>query len=409
MPSGTWAAREYMNEFLRQILEPDPVVGLLGLFLAFVAYVLLGLLPVLGAVYLIYFLLTLPMRRTERVRMFLNLLELGLKEGRSPPAAITEAAASRDPSLGARFHLLAAYLAEGHQLDEALARVPRLLPPQIRAMLKAGERIGDVAKVLPACRLLTQDSVSQVRGALNYVILLTFAVTPFAIFVPIVLKVKVLPAFRAIFADMLAGSQLPAFTRFVFAQDSWFLAIQTASLFLIWALTVAYLGGPRLHAWIERVLPGAPDFLFRMLPWRKKRLQRNFSAMLAVLLEANVPEADAVNLAAESTANSVMQRRAQKVVALLNQGISLPDALREMDDAGELHWRLKNALSRRGGFVRALAGWHDALEAKAFQLEQGAAQITTTLMVLLNGVIIASVVLAVFLALIQLLNRATLW
>ena len=409
MPLEIWAVDNCMNEFLRQLLQPDPVQGILGLLLAFVLYVLLGLLPVIGTVYLIYFLLTLPMRRAERARMFLDLLQLGLQEGRSPEAAIADAATSRDASLGARFHLLAAHLAKGEHLDEALAKVPRLLPPRVRAMLKAGERIGDLAKALPACRLMLRDSVSQVRGALNYVVLLTFAVTPFAIFVPIVLKVKVLPAFRAIFADMLAGAQFPAFTRFIFAQDSWFLTIQTLALCLIWGLVVAYLGGPRLHAWIERALPGAPDFLFRLLPWRRKRLQRDFSAMLAELLEANVPEADAVRFAAESTANLVMQHRALKTVALLNQGVQLPDALREMDDTGELHWRLKNALNGSGSFVRALAGWHEALEAKAFQLEQGAAQIATALLVLLNGAVIASVVMAVFLALISLLNRATLW
>jgi len=59
--------------------------------------------------------------------------------------------------------------------------------------------------------------------------------------------------------------------------------------------------------------------------------------------------------------------------------------------------------------VRALAGWHEALEAKAFQLEQSAAQIATTLLVLLNGLIVGSIVIGMFLALIQLINRATLW
>ena len=37
------------------------------------------------------------------------------------------------------------------------------------------------------------------------------------------------------------------------------------------------------------------------LPWRRKRFQRDFSAMLAVLLDAEVPETEAVGLAAEAT------------------------------------------------------------------------------------------------------------
>src|SRR3974390_527061 len=133
-----------MNEFFRQLFQPDPWWGLLQLVGGFLVYVLLGVLPVIGSVYLIYFLLTLPMRRAERSRMFLDLLALGIKEGRSPEAACVQASSSRDPSLGARFHLLAAYIEKGLSLDEALARVPRLLSPRIGAMLRAGARIGDV-------------------------------------------------------------------------------------------------------------------------------------------------------------------------------------------------------------------------------------------------------------------------
>jgi hypothetical protein len=59
--------------------------------------------------------------------------------------------------------------------------------------------------------------------------------------------------------------------------------------------------------------------------------------------------------------------------------------------------------------VRALTGWHEALDAKAFQLEQAAAQVTTTVLVLVNGLIVASFMIAVFLVLITLINGAALW
>ena len=61
-----------------------------------ILYLAIGFLPVCGISYFIYFLLTLPMRRNERARLFLDLLELGLKDGRTPEAAIVDAAASRD-------------------------------------------------------------------------------------------------------------------------------------------------------------------------------------------------------------------------------------------------------------------------------------------------------------------------
>jgi type II secretory pathway component PulF len=397
-----------MNALLDRF-QSDPLEAVLWLIFLFASYLIAGLLPVSGIIYVIYFVLTLPMRRAERARVFLDLLELGLKKGRTPEHAIVGASASQDRSLGIRFHLVAAYLREGLRLSEALERVPRLVPPQLRAMLKTGERIGDVKKVLPACRQILKDSVSHVRGALNYVVVLAFVVTPFAVFVPLVLRVKVLPSFKSIFEGMFDGMALPAFTRLVFADYGIFTAIQIAILCLVWLAVFAHAGGPRVLGWTQCLADGLPDWILTRLPWRRKRLQRDFSAMLAILLDAEVAEAEAVTLAAEATANRVFIRRAEKVRALLGRGVKLPEAISAMDDSGELKWRLANALHRGGGFLHALAGWHEALDAKAFQLEQAAAQTTTTALVLLNGAMVGSIVLAVFLALIELLNHATLW
>jgi len=124
-------------------LLPDLGAGIM----TFLVYLVIGLAPAVGIAYAIYVLLTLPLRRNERARMFLNLLELGIKEGQAPEAVIASASASRDRSLGVRFHWLAAHIEEGLRLSEALERVPRLLPPQVCAMLRIGERIDEVQKV----------------------------------------------------------------------------------------------------------------------------------------------------------------------------------------------------------------------------------------------------------------------
>jgi len=83
--------------------------------------------------------------------------------------------------------------------------------------VEAGERIGDIGKVLPACRLLLRDAVSHVRGALNYSRAAGVCGKPFTIAVPAMLRVKVIPSFRSVFEGVFAGGDgvgLPAFTRF---------------------------------------------------------------------------------------------------------------------------------------------------------------------------------------------------
>src|SRR5262245_51232279 len=124
------------------------------ILLLLITTILFGVLPMCALLYLVYFVLTLPLRRRERARIFLYLLKAGLDKGLAPENAIAAAASSGDRMLSSRFYDLSAYIRKGIPLSEALDKVPRLLPPRVSAMLKAGARIGDIRKVLPACNNL---------------------------------------------------------------------------------------------------------------------------------------------------------------------------------------------------------------------------------------------------------------
>jgi type II secretory pathway component PulF len=86
----------------------------------------------------------------------------------------------------------------GCNSNEAIASVPNLLPPQITAMLKAGQKIGDLKKVLLACRQMLKDAVSQTRGATNYLVVIAFVITPILLILFSLISVKVLPSFQQI-------------------------------------------------------------------------------------------------------------------------------------------------------------------------------------------------------------------
>lgn len=379
------------------------------LVLQFAIFIFIGMLPAVLLIYIVYYFLTLPMRRNERSRLFIDILETGLNEGRTPEEIIVRFSSNHDRSLGVRFHMLAAYVQGGMRLSDGLQKVPRLLPPRITAILRAGEKIGDIRKVLPACKRVSADAVSQVRGALNYLLIITFALTPVSILVPLVIRVKVLPSFKQIFEGMMEGETLPPFTRFVFDQSLLITSVQLGLLLLVWMLFVSYLGGPRLRKWLPRPFQGLTDWIELKAPWRKRRLQRDFSVMLALLLDSGISESEALELAAKSTANRSWEAKAAMAGQRLARGVPLPEALKALDDSPELHWRVSNALHRGRNFLQALTGWHSWLDARAFQLEQTAAQFFTTFLVLFNGLIVASIVVGMFLPLIDIINRACLW
>jgi hypothetical protein len=89
-------------------------------------------------------------------------------------------------------------------------------------------------------------------------------------------------------------------------------------------------------------------------------------------------------------------RRAGKAAERLRQGAKLTEAVQLLDDTGEFRWRLLNGAHGTRGFFSALKGWQASLDAKAFQLEQAAAQALSTSLVLINAGTVALVAAGVF-------------
>ena len=113
-------------------------------------------------------------------------------------------------------------------------------------------------------------------------------------------------------------------------------------------------------------------------------------------------------MAGDCTANEICRRRSLRVIAAIEKGIKLDEAVRAFDDSGEFHWRLTNATHARGGFLKALRGWHEALDAKAFQQEEATAHVVTSGLVILNALLVALIATAMFGILLAMLNGALL-
>lgn len=387
--------------------------------------------------YTLYFLLSLPFRRAERARMFLELLEEGARAG-SVERFLVRVAEARESSLGTRFHLLAAWLAKGVPLDEALAKVPRLLPPDVVALLRVGRETGQLAAVLPLCRERLRDAGAAVRVAQSRMLMLLCGVLPLQLIVFTYIRMRALPWFREIGLDMGADMTGLWVTTHIF---TWLWPL----VFVVFGVPVVlglfgHVTGPRAWTWAPVVLPGIgpwlltrcawltrlPDAFALRLPWKRRRLERNFARVLAQLLDLRLPEERAVRLAAESTANAAFIARAARVADALARGTKLPDALALLDDSRELRWRLDTAAQSvrwteasaepgaaspapRSDFQTALAGWIAALDAKAFRGEQAAAHVMSAAFVLANGALVALVCMGTMQMLISLIDVAGEW
>jgi len=351
---------------------------------------------------LMHFLLSLPMHRRDRALFFLDLLETVLQRGQPVEQAILAAAENQDHAIGVPFYMVAAHIEGGDRLGEALEKVPGFLPPQINAILRTGEKLGDLKRVLPACREVLRIAPDTVRTTMHYMVAILLVFAPVACWMICLLSVFIIPKFKEVFAGL--GIRIWPLAQFVFANTRWLVAFEMAVFAMLMLVAALYIGGPGLVRWFQFRSVPVVDWIAWRIPWKQKKLQRTFSAMLAVLLDAGVPESESVRLAGDSTANEICRRRAQRVIAALEKGVKLDDAVRAFDDSGEFHWRLTNATHSRGGFLHALRGWHEALDAKAFQQEETATHVLTSGLVVLNGLVVALIATSMFGMLVMILK-----
>ena len=359
-------------------------------------------------------LVCLPLRRQQSALLVLQIIENGLGQGHAPEVALRRATATRDSTLGLSIHQLVGWLERGLSLSEALDKVPQLMPRPVAALLQAGCAIGAPAKVVPACRARLQSVVGGVQELLSGVWVQLLFMWPVQLLFTGIFIRFVLPKIDMMVMEMREGS----------GSGPTFLAlglVVVAFRYLVWAevlllgLVVADFGARALWSsasfpadwrrWCAPLLrahAGARDWVEWQLPWRRKRLERDFSVLLAILLDSGMPEERAVTLAADGTANGRFRARATAVVAELRRGVKLTEAVAGMDDTGEFRWRLANAAAGPAQFVAALTGWHETLEARAFRQEQVFAQTTGSVLVLVNGLFVGTLAVGIFQTLISL-------
>ena len=402
------------------------------------------------------------LERRERARFFLELISMAEKSGQSIEQTIIEFSRSGNRPLGKHFDQVARYIESGLNLSEALDKTPGCLPNQVVATLKVGHETGGVGAILPAARERLTEKEKYTTSQLG----VFYVSVGFVIATTImgVLMTYVIPKFKAIYADMLGdGEALPAFTLWVInTSDTFshpFSSIPSsilASFILCYLLHrfIRFLGGshiidqilvplylaagfiafslfltilsmdfePILFAligsggfiglcffviatfWIFEKI-GLLDWFRHLIPWHRKRLQRDYSYVLALLLDSGITEDRAIELAARGTSNFTVKRWATKAIAGLESGVGLKEAIKRMDNSKEFQWRLTNALQTDAKFVDALRGWHESLTARADRQYQTYITLMETSLLFILGLIVGSIVIGMFLPLIQMIEK----
>jgi hypothetical protein len=362
-------------------------------------------LVLLVVAWAVYYWITGPVRRRERALLFLDLIGYGLGRGQSPERTVFELSARKETCFGVQFHLVALECSRGRRLSEALASVPEFLSPRIGKIIALGEELGDVAKVLPVCRESVRVTGHQRDGTVATLGLASWTSLLLAGLMALV-AVVVLPKLRDLFyygpgfaAD--GARPEPTFVGF----DAVPILVLTAAVLSVVMLLIANDRFTGLGRFIP--LPRLLE-LKMLLPWVRLRMKRDFAAMLALLLDAGVPEESAVLRAAEATDSRVIAGMGRRMANDIRNGSGLPNAVMKRGLDRSFAWTLTNCLRAGRDFFVSLRSANNAMSLRAERLEQQAATGTVILFTLMNGTIVALCAIWLFHCFVRLIEEAAL-
>lgn len=349
-------------------------------------------------------LLSAPLKRMEQIKQFLDITEFGIKNGITPEDSIIEATKYVDKT---KKNVISDLMTSPHNaIFDILTSQKRFLSKQVLQMLKVGIKSGNIINAFPACRDYASYQYSRSKAFLNTILFMVF---PHYIMIHGII-IFILPKYQRIHSDLLKGEQLPYFTElFIYGSDFiYFLGLILLCTFIF--LIFLYQYGYKIYNFLPLKIVASFAFYY-LTPWRKIRLKIDFMKSLALLLDNNVNEDEAIILSANATDNYIFQMKAKKSVNLLKSGTSLTKVLTKVfDSTGELEWRIKNSILLDDiKLIQSIKKWCSFLDIKAYQLEQGATQLFTTGLLFLTSFIIAMFLIAMCLPLRAVIEAHLLW
>src|SRR6516164_379148 len=120
----------------------------------------------------------------------------------------------KNPTLKSIIAELALSIEGGSTFSEGLAQHPKVFNRLFVNMVKAGE-LGGVLEVVLARLSEFMEKAQKIKGKVIAAMFYPCAVLVVATAILIILMVKVVPSFKAVFEGMMEGRSLPAFTRLV--------------------------------------------------------------------------------------------------------------------------------------------------------------------------------------------------
>lgn len=308
----------------------------------------------------------------------------------------------RDPVLKATIGKLSDAVQGGSTFSEGLAQHPKIFNKLYVNMVKAGE-VGGVLELVLNRLAEFQEKAQKVKNKVVAAMFYPIIVLVIAVVIMGFLLVFIVPKFEQIFKDMLGGKPLPALTEFVIdcsrlVKDNFLiLAGIIAVIVVAYRMFAATANGKII---IDKVLLRLP--LFGDLT-RKSSISR-FSRTLGTLVTSGVPILQALNITRETAGNHVVGEAIGKVHDSVKEGESIvqpleasgifPPMVISMIDVGEETGQLPEML------LKVAEVYDDEVD----NAVAGLTSLLEPIMIVFLAVVVGTIVIALFLPLITIIQ-----
>lgn len=309
----------------------------------------------------------------------------------------------KNPTLKRIINDLAISIEGGSTFSEGLAQHPKVFNRLFVNMVKAGE-LGGVLEVVLNRLAEFMEKAQKIKGKVKAAMFYPVAVMVVAVAILTILMVFVVPKFKQIFNDMLEGASLPSFTQFVLGISEFVAgnvgktAAGVVVIVILFKVTLRTKFGRKLFDRLQLNFP-------LLGPVVSKVAIARFTRTLGTLVSSGVPILQALTIVKETSGNVIISeavsgihesvKEGETITAPMEASRAFPPMVISMVDVGE----------QTGALPEMLMKIADNYEEEVDNAVSAMTSLLEPIMIVFLAVIVGSIVIALFLPLITLIDQ----
>lgn len=322
----------------------------------------------------------------------------------------------RHPVLKKTIGDLALAIEGGSTFSEALAQHPKIFNKLYVNMVKAGE-LGGVLEVVLNRLAEFQEKAQKIKGKVVAAMFYPVAVMTVAVVILGVLMVFVVPKFKEIFADMLEGEALPGFTQVVLSISDtmknytivfpeWAGGFPMPGPVPIGIVVFAILFKVFVRTKFGRRVVDQGKLKMPVLgPVFSKVAISRFTRTLGTLVSSGVPILQALTIVRETSGNVIVASAVNKVHESVKEGETITQPLEQSNVFPPMVISMVDVGEQTGALPEMLMKIADTFDDEVDNAVSAMTSLLEPIMIVFLAVIVGSIVIALFLPLIKLIEN----